>query len=334
MGHYTSLTTTWLLIVAGIIMSLRGLDHLWTTEESEDGERNLEDMKFNSRQRRLLFYSSDKGLSFPPRTLVLLEGFLILPGIRNLPLGYTNNMTLSAEIEINLDKLEMTSGENPWFFFPYYDVTGSGTGNMQHETQRAGGDRYFMYEFVEAILESIGISGKACLLRSICEIFEVPLKDQGFLGEVLELFLSASLASCGQDRLADYVEAEKWGKREGNCSHYFSSCQHSIFATTTINPSKLIPVSEGVSREKRFIYFTRERRLTFPPSTKLELVPKIRIPSRERSQTGYSIPHFQMWIKFEVDMDKLGLSTEEHPFGIIDGLDELFRGKRDSHKAL
>lgn len=45
-----------------------------------------------------------------------------------------------------------------------------------------------MYKVVEESLQSVGLDGKACLLRAICEMFEIPLPNHGFIGELLDLF--------------------------------------------------------------------------------------------------------------------------------------------------
>lgn len=35
-----------------------------------------------------------------------------------------------------------------------------------------------------------GVDGKACLLRAVCEVAESPLRDDGLLGEVLNILLT------------------------------------------------------------------------------------------------------------------------------------------------
>lgn len=48
--------------------------------------------------------------------------------------------------------------------------------------------REMMYQVVEDSLDNIGMEGKACLLRAICEMFQVPLVNHGFFGEIIEMF--------------------------------------------------------------------------------------------------------------------------------------------------
>lgn len=45
-----------------------------------------------------------------------------------------------------------------------------------------------MYGIAEDLLANFGLDGKECLLRAICEINAHPLKNFGFLGEVMKLF--------------------------------------------------------------------------------------------------------------------------------------------------
>ncbi len=50
--------------------------------------------------------------------------------------------------------------------------------------------RAVLYEAAEDLLFKFGLDGKPCLLRAICEMHESPLLGYGFIGEVLELFLT------------------------------------------------------------------------------------------------------------------------------------------------
>lgn len=49
--------------------------------------------------------------------------------------------------------------------------------------------RLTLYQVLENTLSNLGLKGKACLLRFICETFQLPLPNIGFLGEFLEIFL-------------------------------------------------------------------------------------------------------------------------------------------------
>lgn len=47
-----------------------------------------------------------------------------------------------------------------------------------------------MYTVAEDLLANFGLEGKECLLRAICEIQAHPLKNFGFIGEVMKLFFT------------------------------------------------------------------------------------------------------------------------------------------------
>lgn len=86
-----------------------------------------------------------------------------------------------------------------------------------------------MYQVMEDSLYNVGLNGKACLLRAICEMFQIPLTNHGFFGEVLELFFSASRAPYAEKRLRDYIIAERTGRSTGDCTEYYFDCPHSLF---------------------------------------------------------------------------------------------------------
>lgn len=53
-----------------------------------------------------------------------------------------------------------------------------------------GGERALLYGTAEDMLSTIGLDGKACLLRAICEVQGHPLSNFGFVGEILKLFFT------------------------------------------------------------------------------------------------------------------------------------------------
>jgi hypothetical protein len=52
-----------------------------------------------------------------------------------------------------------------------------------------GGERAVILPRLEKILSAMGLEGRACLLRAICEVHEYPLHEgYGLFGEILTLF--------------------------------------------------------------------------------------------------------------------------------------------------
>lgn len=53
-----------------------------------------------------------------------------------------------------------------------------------------GGERALLYVMAEDLLSNLGMNGKACLLRAICEVQGHPLSNFGLVGEMLRLFFT------------------------------------------------------------------------------------------------------------------------------------------------
>ncbi|XP_066951425.1 uncharacterized protein [Macrobrachium rosenbergii] len=291
-------------------------------------ERNMTDIDGeHSRQKRFLFFTSNRKLALPTGTALSFSLLLNVNPLRNGPVGYSATLTLDYNFDIATDELGFTSDENPWFVLPFFYFNGGGPGDSDHVpgVNLAGGDRVVMFQVIEDIIETIGLLGKPCVQRAICEIFQGPLRDHGFLGEVLKLFFSASRAAYAEVRLADYLAAEKAGKETGDCSFYHQLCLHSLFSNVTVNPPKLIPVEDEVegkekkeelSRKKRFLYFTRERRIVFPPGSLFFFISSFSVPFRGNIPTGLGTPNLQVSVPLQLTLDDLGLTSEEHPFGL------------------
>ncbi|XP_042888088.1 uncharacterized protein LOC122263628 [Penaeus japonicus] len=182
-----------------------------------------------SRQDGFLYLTKNRKLKMPPGSLMVITPTLSLPMGRNLPIGYGSSMTISMPFRISFDDLGLTSEKNTWGVIDGIDYSSPG--------DLAGGDREVMYKVVEENLESVGLDGKACLLRAICEMFEVPLPNHGFIGEMLELFFSSSRAPNAKDRLADYTKAETRGKGGQDCTVYHEACPYSFFEVPAGNSS-------------------------------------------------------------------------------------------------
>lgn len=61
----------------------------------------------------------------------------------------------------------------------------------QHKHAFHGGERAILYGIAEDFLSTFGVDGKACILRTICEIHSKKTMDHlGFLGEVAKLFFT------------------------------------------------------------------------------------------------------------------------------------------------
>ncbi|XP_018323163.2 uncharacterized protein LOC108735625 [Agrilus planipennis] len=94
-----------------------------------------------------------------------------------------------------------------------------------------------MYRSLNNFIEKSGFGdGKACLLRTICEIAEIPFeKRTGLFAEILHILLTPSTTSEEIEDYSDmeYYAAEKLGKQTGNCHVLYSECSFSLVSTFT-----------------------------------------------------------------------------------------------------
>lgn len=58
----------------------------------------------------------------------------------------------------------------------------------RESTEEVDFDRKTMYEYMVSGLDVLGLDGEACLLRTICEVSEVPLHLDDVNGENLTIF--------------------------------------------------------------------------------------------------------------------------------------------------
>ncbi|KAF2352720.1 Protein of unknown function DM4/12, partial [Trinorchestia longiramus] len=89
-----------------------------------------------------------------------------------------------------------------------------------------------------------GLPGRACLLRTICEVSSAPL-HYGLIGDFLNLLLTPSVASLSASRedLADlkhYLHAEAEGREGGECHNEFKACPSSVFDLLPLIKHKIL----------------------------------------------------------------------------------------------
>ncbi|KAH8406792.1 hypothetical protein KR222_003431 [Zaprionus bogoriensis] len=94
-----------------------------------------------------------------------------------------------------------------------------------------GGERVLLYGVVEDFLSTFGMDGKACLLRTICEMHARSLDKFGVFGEMTKLFLTVTKSPFA-DLIPEYVRAQRVGEGKqapGECFPYYKACPKSIF---------------------------------------------------------------------------------------------------------
>ncbi|XP_060660290.1 uncharacterized protein LOC132794072 [Drosophila nasuta] len=94
-----------------------------------------------------------------------------------------------------------------------------------------GGERVLLYGVVEDFLATFGMDGKACLLRTICEMHSRSLDKFGVFGEMTKLFLTVTKSPFAE-LIPEYVRAQHVGEGKqapGECFPYYKACPKSIF---------------------------------------------------------------------------------------------------------
>lgn len=144
-----------------------------------------------------------------------------MPFVRYPPDGFHSNISISIPLTIDFDKLGLTDNQNPLGTLgPLLARSMShSTGEMladyvykylKHRSKREisnkvendmpklpfkhafhGGERAILYSLVEDFLSNFGMEGKACVLRTICEVHSHQSLDRfGFFGEITKLFFT------------------------------------------------------------------------------------------------------------------------------------------------
>ncbi|XP_068206822.1 uncharacterized protein [Palaemon carinicauda] len=197
------------------------------------------------RQKRFIYITPERRIAFPPETLFTVTFILLFPG-RLLPPAHRSSLQITLPVKVKLDDVGLTTEDHPFANLDEIFRRKRRVGEEPRGINWAGGDREVMYFTIENTLESIGMNGKACLLRAICEMFQAPLDRYGILGEALEIFFSPSLSPYPEFRLGDYLEAELIGRSSGVCVDYEEDCSHSLFTDSKFESSHLMDIIDSL----------------------------------------------------------------------------------------
>ncbi|XP_047004559.1 uncharacterized protein LOC124622812 [Schistocerca americana] len=98
-----------------------------------------------------------------------------------------------------------------------YDLPSNATQLFGQAAERALGrlTRWQLYATAEAALSSMGVDGRACVLRAICEAAETPLRQDSLLAELSHLLLTPSTTDSGSSEGRRYLAAEHAGAAAG-----------------------------------------------------------------------------------------------------------------------
>nr|KAF7412774.1 hypothetical protein H0235_012625 [Vespula pensylvanica] len=101
--------------------------------------------------------------------------------------------------------------------------------------RRSSIDRTTIYRVLESKFKSSGYLGRECLLKTICENSEYPLRHNGVIGDIFHVLFTKPGTNCFSPTTSrheklprDIVEAELVG-RNGSCSKYQPQCPVGLF---------------------------------------------------------------------------------------------------------
>jgi len=215
------------------------------------------------REKRFVFLTDEKRFVMPPGSQLVLTPTLALPVLRYPPTGLDTNMTISTPFTIKFDAMGLTDNKNPFGLIPELNtLIGSSIFSRRKRdvpdpladpSLVHGGERAFLYEYIENLLFNFGMDGKGCLLRAICETHESPLLGHGVVGEMLELFLTPS-KSPYWNKLTEYIAAEMAGKNHGDCRVFEKDCTKSLYKLNKYTKAAqlLKPMGQYLSEDMKF----------------------------------------------------------------------------------
>ncbi|XP_037073872.1 uncharacterized protein LOC119095085 [Pollicipes pollicipes] len=121
-------------------------------------------------------------------------------------------------------------GRSPWR--PTGDIINAidqPTGFLLHRNKRMVRDKKMVYSGLENVFSILGLDGRACLLRAICEVSATPLVYDGIVGELLNIALVPRHTNGHHEDLTRYLEAEEHGKLDSDCGAVYPACPVSLF---------------------------------------------------------------------------------------------------------
>ncbi|XP_043288494.1 uncharacterized protein [Venturia canescens] len=181
----------------------------------------------------------EKDHLFPPPLVSPYGGTLkLLMGI-SVPISLAKGRSMSFGVNF---QFQFPIPQNATFFTHYFDA-GRGRGvrrwrrmtanvtSLPRPRDRATGPdetRATFYRSLELAIERWGGNGRECLMKSICEVAETPLKDQGLVGQLFDVILTPEhLPGSGFNTRTDYddyLRASLTGMNGSDCSLNYPAC--------------------------------------------------------------------------------------------------------------
>ncbi|XP_026465102.1 uncharacterized protein LOC113367737 [Ctenocephalides felis] len=165
-----------------------------------------------------------KYLTFPPGDKITTPQFAFFVAIA-LPLANRQDIFLSYNYEFNYDLPE--NHTEIWEDVPTTWAIEDPPDHQDFlERRRRSLNRTTAYHTIQKHFEHVGLEGKHCLLRTICEAAEMPLHHNGLIGDLFHIFLLPS-TSKDEGLPKSYAEAEAAGNK-GDCNFYKNKCDFGL----------------------------------------------------------------------------------------------------------
>ncbi|XP_041764425.1 uncharacterized protein LOC121589517 [Anopheles merus] len=148
-------------------------------------------------------------LSYPINGGVAKMVFGFLAPIRfHHPLPRSLNMSLNVQANYRI---------LPAIIFPRPESIFKNRANSEYTDT----SRKQFYELVERMLTGWNRNGRSCLLRTICEVAETPLRHNGLVGELFEVVFTPHET----DQLgSEYTLARQYGANGVDCRRMYAEC--------------------------------------------------------------------------------------------------------------
>ncbi|KAJ8938432.1 hypothetical protein NQ318_011871 [Aromia moschata] len=97
--------------------------------------------------------------------------------------------------------------------------------SIDYERRKRSTTRWVLYDMLEYYLDRYNYDGKACLLRTICEVSQSPFDERsGILAEIVQAVFTPSTTEQVDDDRLEYHAAENLGKKIDSCDTLFPEC--------------------------------------------------------------------------------------------------------------
>ncbi|XP_047361077.1 uncharacterized protein LOC124953577 [Vespa velutina] len=154
--------------------------------------------------------------------------------IRSLSFPEASTMGIFLAIAVPLEDPQKSISLSYFFEASYnlpsnlsYFEPWSAKASKGERKRRSSIDRTTIYRVLESKFKSSGYLGRECLLKTICENSEYPLRHNGVIGDIFHVLFTPT-TSRHEKLPRDIVEAELVG-RNGSCSKYQPQCPVGLF---------------------------------------------------------------------------------------------------------